>query len=282
MPNRTPSSPSSSPSFVRAGAVCGLLAFAGLLPACGQKQPALDVQPASSQSAQPAASGADAPPAPIAAHGSTTGTDALPAGHPPIDGGPATAPPLEPGATMPPGHPPLGGGTAMQPGGMLPPVDPNAGTGQAALAWTAPASWQSVPPTSSMRRAQYRVPGPGGDAECVVFYFGPGQGGDPQSNAQRWAAQFAGADGKPALDTLKTREIAVGSSKVLMVEANGTYQPGAMMGGPDQPQPGWALLGAIAQGPDANWFFKLTGPGATIEAERANFDALLQSLKSGT
>ena len=27
-------------------------------------------------------------------------------------------------------------------------------------------------PSSSMRRAQYRVPGAGGDAECVVFYFG--------------------------------------------------------------------------------------------------------------
>ena len=29
-----------------------------------------------------------------------------------------------------------------------------------------------------MRRAQYRISGSGGDAECVVFYFGPGQGGD--------------------------------------------------------------------------------------------------------
>lgn len=166
---------------------------------------------------------------------------------------------------------------------MLPPVDPNTGTGAAALVWTAPAGWESVPPSSSMRRAQYRIPGANGagDGECAVFYFGSGQGGDPMSNAQRWAAQFFGADGKPATGTLKTRELTVGASKVMMVEARGSYDPGPMMGGQGGPQAGWALLGAIAQGPDANWFFKLVGPEATIEANRAAFDTLIQSLRSG-
>jgi hypothetical protein len=41
------------------------------------------------------------------------------------------------------------------------------------------------------------------------------------------------------------------------------------------------LLGAIARGPDANWFFKATGPQKTLEANRAAFEAMVRSLRSG-
>jgi hypothetical protein len=40
-------------------------------------------------------------------------------------------------------------------------------------------------------------------------------------------------------------------------------------------------LGAVAQGPDASWFFKLAGPGATVATQRAAFDELTGSLKRG-
>jgi hypothetical protein len=54
-----------------------------------------------------------------------------------------------------------------------------------------------------------------------------------------------------------------------------------MMGGGPQPQPktDYMLLGAIVPGPDANWFFKCTGPQKTMEANRAPFDALLASVR---
>jgi len=45
-----------------------------------------------------------------------------------------------------------------------------------------------------MRAAQYTV----GDAECVVYFFGPGQGGTVEANIARWSGQFAAPDGKPA------------------------------------------------------------------------------------
>jgi hypothetical protein len=127
-----------------------------------------------------------------------------------------------------------------------------------------------------MRRAQYRVPGPGGPAECAVFYFGPGQGGDAKSNAARWASQFHRADGGPVGDALKTRDIKVGDIAVVLVEVAGTYA-GGMGSGPAGPErPNYMLLGAIAQGPDANWFFRATGPRATLEAQRAAFDGLIR------
>jgi hypothetical protein len=134
-----------------------------------------------------------------------------------------------------------------------------------------------------MRKAQYRVPGEAGDAECVVFYFGPGQGGDPSTNAQRWAKQFTLADGSPGTAGMKVDSRKVGGIDVLTVEVAGTYQGGFGMGSRQEaPKPGQMLLGAIARGPDANWFFKLTGPEATVAGERAAFDELVGSLKRGS
>jgi hypothetical protein len=55
-----------------------------------------------------------------------------------------------------------------------------------------------------------------------------------------------------------------------------------MGSGPTGPErPNYMLLGAIAQGPDANWFFRATGPRATLEAQRAAFDGLIRSLRRG-
>jgi hypothetical protein len=196
------------------------------------------------------------------------------------------APPLastrvDPNAPLPPGHPPVGqAGSAAAPG--LPPVPEGAGQGKAALAWTVPAGWVSEPPASSMRRAQYKVPGTAGDGECVVFYFGPGQGGDPMSNAQRWAEQFSSADGSPAAGNMKTSEIEVGGFKVFIVEVAGTYNGGMTMTmAPATPKPGYRLLGAVAPGPDANWYFKFTGPDATVNAQRGAFESMVKSLKHG-
>jgi hypothetical protein len=47
------------------------------------------------------------------------------------------------------------------------------------------------------------------------------------------------------------------------------------------PIPNYMLLGAIAEGPDANWFFKLAGPEATVEGQRAAFEDLVGSFKRG-
>lgn len=242
------------------------------LSACS-REPQLEVRTADAAANPPAAqASAGSAMAPIPAHASQP-----------------TAPPLAEGATLPADHPPLGMpgdhpplDPAAAAATVLAPVAPGAGTGSTALAWSAPAGWTSETPSNSMRRAQYKVPGPGGDGECAVFYFGPGQGGDPQSNAERWAAQFVDGVGNPAVGSMKTRTGKVGEIDVLFVEARGTYQSGSMMGmGGGTSKPGWALLGAIATGPDANWFFKLTAPETTIEAQRKSFDEMIASLKRG-
>lgn len=196
----------------------------------------------------------------------------MPAGHPPI-GMPA---PAESAAGMPPGHPPIEAMAQAPAQIQAPPA--GSGMGSTGMTWTLPAGWVDVPPSSSVRKAQFRVPGPAGDAEGVVFYFGPGQGGDPQSNAERWATQFSTPDGQPAIGNLKTSRQTVGSLPVLRVEVGGRYSNPMTS---DPPIADALLLGAIAEGKDANWFFKLTGPRATVESQRAAFDDLVRSLKSG-
>ena len=143
------------------------------------------------------------------------------------------------------------------------------------MQWTIPSQWQEEVPSSNVRRAQYNIPGADGDAECVVFYFGPGQGGGPLANAQRWAGMFRQPDGSDSLAALTTTQRKFAGYEVLWVEIAGIYQ-NIMVGG--DPVENAKLLGAIVEGPDASWFFKVTGPVTTIEANRSAFEELLTSL----
>jgi hypothetical protein len=109
----------------------------------------------------------------------------------------------------------------------------------------------------------------GGDGDRVV------------QDAARWASQFHRADGSPAGDAFKTLEIKVGDIPVVLVEVVGTYVGGMGSGPSGTVQPNYLLLGAIARGQDANWFFRATGPRVTLETQRTAFDGLIRSIKRG-
>lgn len=166
-----------------------------------------------------------------------------------------------PGADLPLGHPPTDSGNPRA----LP------------VTWAVPDGWTAEEPENSVRLAQYRVSGSGGDGECVVFYFGPGQGGDPMANARRWAAQFTQADGSSSESKMLVSNLSSGKLPLHMVEVTGTYDGGMSSQGTSE---GYMLLGGIAIGPDAPWFFKFTGPEATVREQRAAFVALLESVEA--
>ncbi len=191
----------------------------------------------------------------------------LPPGHPPQD-----AP------ALPPGHPSIDASAD----GVVPTPPAGSGTGATGMAWTRPEGWVEETPSSSMRRAQYRVSGSGGDGECVIYYFGPGQGGDAQANVTRWAGQFTLADGRSGTEGAQIETFDVRGVAVTLVEVAGTYNGGRMMGGSQGGSlPNSMLLGAIAEGADANWFFKFTGPEATLREHRDAFDQMIRSLQAG-
>ncbi|MBP7147497.1 MAG: hypothetical protein KBD01_08125 [Acidobacteria bacterium] len=184
------------------------------------------------------------------------------------------------GGQLPPGHPPLEQGQGQGQASVAPPP-PGSGTGENSVSWTAPEGWTSEVPNSALRRAQYRLPGSAGEGQCTIFYFGPQQGGGPEANAERWAEQFQAPGGGSSREAMKSSKSTINGIPVTVVEIAGTFVGGGMGGGPTEPKPNSMLLGAIAEGPDANWFIKCIGPEPTMRAQRPQFDQLVRSLRRG-
>src|SRR5512133_92243 len=99
------------------------------------------------------------------------------------------------------------------------------------LRWTPPAGWKSEG-TAPMRAATYKIPPSPGDqdgAECVIYYFGVGQGGSAQANIAKRT---------------------VHDLPVTTIDVTGEYSG---MGGPTATaktvKAGYRLLGAIIENP---------------------------------
>jgi hypothetical protein len=149
------------------------------------------------------------------------------------------------------------------------------------ITWEDPAGWPREAKQRMMRKATYKVPRAAGDSddgELAVFYFGAGQGGGLEDNVQRWIKQFS--DRKPE-EGRRADRTANGLKQHTIEIDEGTYDPGTMGGGNKGPQKGFALIGAIVEAPSGSYFFKLTGPKATVKASKTKFYALLDSIKSG-
>lgn len=164
-------------------------------------------------------------------------------------------------------------------GGSPPLAAVESATTAGGLSWTVPKGWIGAP-ASSMRVATYRTPAAPGDpegGEVAVFYFGLGQGGGIDANVERWFAQMTPEAGskKPSRSQMK-----VGDIQITVCAAEGTYTGAMGMGAPSTgPKKGFALEGAIAEGPGGAVFFKLTGPKKSVEKARTGFDALVKSLR---
>lgn len=163
------------------------------------------------------------------------------------------------------------------------PSPPMAGAGSApssaagGLDFELPESWQPETPASSMRIAQASIPGEAGPAELAVFYFGAGGGGGVEANLDRWIGQMEVKSGtEPHRESFEA-----GDFRVTWLEVEGTLKPSTMGMGPSSPQPDSTMLAAVVEGPGGPWFFKATGPTATLTSERDAFLEMLQSVGSG-
>lgn len=196
-------------------------------------------------------------------------------------GAPATAP-AEGAMELPADHPPIGDMSAGA-AGSIPSLPQSAASldGQvltvAGVAFDVPSGWVRETPANSIRLAQYSLPGEAGPAELTVTAFGVGQGGDLQSNIDRWTGQFAGEGGAAPEAEIETRE--AGDRHVTTVAVRGTYQQSPMMGG-GPPQPDSMLYGLIVEGgPQGTVFVKIVGPRATMEAHQASLMAFTESVR---
>ena len=169
-------------------------------------------------------------------------------------------------------------------GGAPPPMssrgEPVGGEQQAqdgSVKFDIPGNWQQQPPANQMRVAQATIPGAGGPGDLVVFFFGPGGGGGVEDNIQRWIDQMDPTPGSnPQPETFDANGF-----RITWIDVSGTLKPSNMGTGPATEQPNSRLFGAVVEGPGGPWFFKATGPDATLAAERDNFLQMLRSVRGG-
>jgi hypothetical protein len=149
----------------------------------------------------------------------------------------------------------------------------------AGLKWTDPPGWASQG-SAPFRVVTYSVPAiPGSEkAECIVYFFGPGQGGSVEANLDRWKGQFS-QNGKPA--EAKVARRTVHAVRVTTIDLAGTYTAtggqvkegqGALMG--------YRMLAAIAEGAGGNIFIRFIGPEKTVTAGLAKYEQVIASLQA--
>ena len=148
------------------------------------------------------------------------------------------------------------------------------------MTFNAPKTWKSTKPTSNVPSHQLTVEPSKGDkegAELVVTAF-PGTAGGVDANVKHWEAQFKDKNGKPSKATVDKKK---GKNvDVVVVETSGHYSAAAMPGRPEMiDKDGFRLLGAIVQGPEGSFFFKMIGPDKTVLAAKAGFLELVSSIK---
>ena len=138
-----------------------------------------------------------------------------------------------------------------------------------------PEAWTRQTPSSSMRLAQYELPGSAGGATMAVFRF-PGGGGSAAANLARWKGQLAPhADSRPAKEQIQT----FGPITVTSLDAVGKFAPGPMPGAPAvAPIERGRMLAAVVEGVGDAYFFKCTGPEATLTEHEAGWAAMLASV----
>ncbi len=193
------------------------------------------------------------------------GSESLPSDHPPIGGSQGSQDGRRAGGSAPSRAPSTGGSAGG--GGAELPVD-----------WEAPEAWEEVQPSSSMRKAQYKLPGPEGTepATLAVYYFGAKKGGSVQANIDRWTGQFETAKGDSGAETTQ-REVA--GMTVHMVDVAGTFNPGRGMGA-GGPKENYRMLASIVETGQGPVFFKLVGPEETVGKHESEFESLVDSFQS--
>lgn len=148
--------------------------------------------------------------------------------------------------------------------------------------YTAAEGWVAQQPSSSMRKAEFRWPGVEGneEAEMAVFFF-PDAGGSVQANLDRWYGQFKQTDGSTTAQRAHTEKVDASGLAVTVTHVTGIYlkSQSPMMSGPVEEKPNYAMLAAIVETANGPWFFKATGPEATITHWRPSFDAFVKSLR---
>lgn len=156
------------------------------------------------------------------------------------------------------------------------------------LAGVLPGNWAVQPPIGQFRLSQYELPRAAGDtkpSQLIVFHFGQGGGGTVEDNVKRWYGLMAQPDGRDSAEVAKRAEAAREGLKITSVDIPGTYRERPFPFSTEfVERPNYRMLAAVVEttgeGSDGPYFLRIVGPVKTVDAAKAGWDALLQSLKA--
>jgi len=139
---------------------------------------------------------------------------------------------------------------------------------------TVPATWTFRTPSSSLRLAEYVVPG---DAEVVVYFFGPQMASNVEANLTRWRGQFSMPDGSKPTERIASDSVS--GMLVTTAEFTGTYRRGIGAGSADSVKTGQTLIASIVPTSKGTLFIQLFGPSVAVADQRAAFLSFVKGLK---
>lgn len=144
------------------------------------------------------------------------------------------------------------------------------------ITFQAPPSWEVETPTKSMftPAAQFKLPAADAGKDGAVLKVFTGIRGGVGPNIARWVAQIKDPIAEP-----KQTDLEVGGVKVTQVEVTGTFSAGMMGQQAGAPQKDTMLLGAIAEVESGDVQFKAVGPKDVLVKHRAEWDAMLKTIK---
>lgn len=145
-----------------------------------------------------------------------------------------------------------------------------------------PEGWVPVPPTSSKRKAQFKLKPIETDLEAgklAVYYYGPNVD-DIEININRWYGQFEQQGSRPTVEVAKREMFESNGLKITLISFTGTRRPSPI---DEEPIPSkksnWMNMSAVVETPEGPWFFKGTGPEKTMKYHTDNMKQFLMSLK---
>jgi hypothetical protein len=154
-----------------------------------------------------------------------------------------------------------------------------------ALHWVAPPAWQlERTADTGTYRAKYRIEASGGSkhgGDALVSRLSPAS--EPTQQLDAFLKEFEGE----GVAAAKREQFSVGTLKVHLLEVGATFRfgVGPAMGEKKKRaahvlKSNWRGLVAVVVTPErGNWLFRLVGPNDTVEAARAGFRAMVESVK---
>jgi hypothetical protein len=148
------------------------------------------------------------------------------------------------------------------------------------ITWKVPEGWEESRKAGAgnamvRRYTTFYLNLKGHPLELTVFDF-PKGAGSVLDNVNRWRKQIGLKDvGEEELAKI-TREIKVDDMPVTMVDM---ATEGAAQEKPAEGKADVRMLVAVIDQEKRNWFFKLTGPAAVIDKNKAAFDRFIQSIR---